>query len=89
MITNIDKDLSNGIMDILDEHYYSLGTLSGHEAISTIILEFQNNQFDVNLLEWEVTRSEFREIVFMLAERWQTEGKMWVSHLEFYGMSPK
>jgi len=87
--TNIDKDLANDIMDILDEHYYSLGTLSGHEAISAIILEFQNDQFDENLLDWEVTRSQFREIVFMLAERWQTEGKMWVSHLEFYGMSAK
>ena len=72
------------VIDILDEHYYSLGTLSGHEAIATIILEFQNKQFDENLLDWEITRSEFREIVFLLTKRWQDNGKLWLSHEEYW-----
>lgn len=77
-------DKQNEIMDIIDEHYYSLGIMSGHEAIASVILEFENHQFDENLLDWEITRSEFREIVFMLTKRWQENGKLWLSHEEYW-----
>lgn len=82
MKSDIDPTLATDVMDILSEHYYSIGSESGHEALAVIMVEFQQGLFDPNLLEWEITRSQFREIVFMLAERWNKDGSLWVSPLD-------
>ena len=43
------------IVDVLLEHYYSIGILSGHEAIGNMIDDYFSGYLDTNLIDWEIT----------------------------------
>lgn len=85
MLTEQDR---NEIVDILDEHYYSLGTPSGHEALAVLMSDFFEGFLDENLEEWGVTKHEFHSVIFwLLAKKWLDEKKMWEPHSTFYNLA--
>jgi hypothetical protein len=73
------------IVDILDEEYYSIGIVSGHEALANLLSDFFDGHLDNFLEEQGSSKHEFHKIIFwVIAKKWIVEGKMWQAQDKWY-----
>ena len=83
-MTEINQHIHE-IVDILDEEYYSIGIVSGHEALANLLSDFFDGHLDNFLEEQGSSKHEFHKIIFwVLAKKWIVEGKMWQSQQHYY-----
>lgn len=73
------------IVDILDGEYYSIGIVSGHEALANVLSDFFDGHLDNFLEEQGSSKHEFHTIIFwVLSKKWIAEGKMWTPQHHYY-----
>lgn len=79
----LSKDLKE-VSQIFEEHYYSLGIESGHEALGNILEDWFAGRLDDNLKEWNVAKKDFPRIIMYLSHRFIENNKMWKSYEDFH-----
>jgi hypothetical protein len=73
------------IVELFDEHYYSIGVRSGHEALANLLDDYFSGNLNSNLEEYGISDDEFRQVTFFrFVKNLLSEGKMFQSHEEYH-----